>query len=759
MPRSLCRLLACLAWVFWPLLLSANERTTAPSSIASRARPEHEWGRSVSLDGTWEIADGLGNQPPKAYPAKIEVPGLVTTARPAFDAVGEQTPARDSFWYRRRFRVEGEIPPVVRLKIGKAMFGTEVFLNGRRVGASPLNFTPLYFDVSGLVRGHREENELVIRLGAHIANVPDTVTSGGDPERHRYPPGIYDHMALLLSDDPYVAHAQVAPDPKDHLARIAVDFTARAASARSLRLRAVIREWKSGRVVSRTFIDSGEIVAGQLTRSSVTLPIPDGRPWTPESPFLYVLELSDGHYSYATRFGLRTFAVDPAFTNRALLNGSPCFIRGTNFAVHRIFEDEHCHRHPWEEAWVRKLFRTFRAMGMNGVRLTIGPAPELWYDIADEEGMMIFDEYAIWYAYQPAVGDVSKEAADPHRRWGIWPNHLTTAELTREFTSWMQERCNHPSVIVWDAQNETWAPQTGAAIAAVRHLDLSNRPWDNGWSPPQRATDIREAHTYFERLVTGTEMMIGKPLSPRPSTLADLATAEKIPSTFYLPYQDAWHLPHDWHWTQPCVINEYSYLWLHRDGTPTKLTRAYYDAALGPQATADQRRELYARYLAAVTEYWRAARTCFGVLYPFGLAGSIPDGSTSDNFTDVETLTLDPFYRRFVPDAFAPVGVCAELWQTDFKIVLWRGTQAEFPVAVINDTAAECDDCFEVTVNRGSIVISRHRYRYQVAPFGLDRTHVKIDLPATPGNYEIVTTLHCRNQSPVSSYRPIRIHE
>lgn len=757
MSRLFRRLIGCLCLAAWPVLSRANK--PAPTGSPPAARPVHEWGRVLTLDGQWEIAEGRGEQAPTLYPATIEVPGLVTTAQPAFAEVGVKSSKRDAFWYRKKFRIEGVLPSVARLKIGKAMYGTEVYLNGRRVGASALNFTPLYFDVSSLVRGQGQENELVIRVGAHISNVPDTVTSGGDPERHRYPPGIYDRVELLLSEDPYVSHVQVAPDLAHRCARVAVDFTAQSGSGQSLQLQAIVREWKSGRVVGRGSIVADRIDSGKTTHVEVTLPVDDCRLWTPDTPYLYVLALTDGRFSYETRFGMRTFAVDPEFTNRALLNGVPCFIRGTNFAVHRFFEDEHCRRHPWEEAWVRRLFRTFRQMGMNGVRLTIGPAPELWYDIADEEGMMIFDEYAIWYAYQPDVGDVAKEAADPHRRWGIWPKHLTAGELEREFTAWMQERWNHPSVIVWDAQNETWAPETGAAIEAVRHLDLSNRPWDNGWSPPQRATDIREAHTYFERLVPGTEMLAGKPPPSRPSSLADLATAEKIPSTFYLPYQDAYHLPHDWHWTQPCVINEYSYLWLHRDGTPTKLTQAYYDAALGPQATPDQRRELYARSLAAVTEYWRAARTCFGVLYPFGLAGSIPDGSTSDNFSDVETLTLDPFYRRFVSDAFSALGVCAELWQTDFKIVPWQGAQAEFPVVVINDTAASYEDFFEVSVCRASTPLFRHRYRYKVVPFGLSRTQVKIDLPSAPGRYEIVTTLYGGKREPVRSYRPIRLHD
>jgi beta-galactosidase/beta-glucuronidase len=120
--------------------------------------------------------------------------------------------------------------------------------------------------------------------------------------------------------------------------------------------------------------------------------------WTPATPHLYVLQISNKDYSYKTRFGMRTFKVDSAYTNRALLNDKPCYIRGTNFSIHRFFEDSLSKQYSWDSAWVRKLFRQFTSMEMNGVRFVFSPAPEMWYEIADEEGMMIFDEYAIWYA-------------------------------------------------------------------------------------------------------------------------------------------------------------------------------------------------------------------------------------------------------------------------------------------------------------------------------------------------------------------------
>ena len=36
-------------------------------------------------------------------------------------------------------------------------------------------------------------------------------------------------------------------------------------------------------------------------------------------------------------------------------------------------------------------------MHWNSARYCIGFPPEIWYDIADEEGLLIQDEFPIWY--------------------------------------------------------------------------------------------------------------------------------------------------------------------------------------------------------------------------------------------------------------------------------------------------------------------------------------------------------------------------
>ncbi|MEI7752001.1 MAG: hypothetical protein WCJ71_07925, partial [Candidatus Omnitrophota bacterium] len=67
------------------------------------------------------------------------------------------------------------------------------------------------------------------------------------------------------------------------------------------------------------------------------------------------------------------------------------------------------------------------------MRLCIGFAPEFWYRIADEEGFLIQDEYPIWYGsdFKPAC--------------------FKADILAVQFREWMEERWNHPCVVIWDA--------------------------------------------------------------------------------------------------------------------------------------------------------------------------------------------------------------------------------------------------------------------------------------------------------------------
>lgn len=678
-------------------------------------------GRQVlRLDGSWQIAEGEMDRVPAAFDHRVRVPGLADAADPPFPAVGEKESSkhRQAFWYRRTFRIDGDVPAVAKLKIHKATFGTRVFINGVLAGDHLPCFTPGYFDLRPHLKGNGAENELVVRVGALPEALPKSIPTGWDFEKVRYIPGIFDSVDLILTGTPSVLRVQVVPDVAGRKVRLVADLQNSGADS-NVPVVFTVREAKSGKVVGGLRQEQMlSIAAGETRGVDVTIPIPDCRFWSPEDPFLYEAVVDLGTDSLKTRFGMRSFAFDKE-TGRAMLNGRPYPLRGTNVCIYRFFEDPARGDRPWREEWVRRLHRLFKSMHWSGARYCIGFPPESWYDIADEEGFLIQDEFPLW-----------------HLESENWPKELKADELITEYKEWMQERWNHPSVVIWDAQNETVTGETGKAIQVVRSLDLSNRPWDNGWSAPQAPTDVYEAHPYA--MYSSKETRI-----PTKFRLADFA---KLPTEPGLKEGLSGNVfPNTGR--NPVIINEYAWMWLNRDGTPTTLTAANYLAMLGPGSTAEQRRELYARILAAKTEFWRSHRKVAGVFHFCGLGYSRPDGETSDHFTDLERLELEPLFVKYVRDAFAPVGIMVDEWAAHLP----AGKTRPIGVAVINDLDDDWSGTVSVRLLRGGEIIAQHSKECRVAPYGRESLEFAVAVPAKPGHYELVGELG--GKEPVRSYR------
>ena len=191
------------------------------------------------------------------------------------------------------------------------------------------------------------------------------------------------------------------------------------------------------------------------------------RLWSPEDPFLYELEVRSEADVLTTRFGMRTFRLDPA-TGRAMLNGRPYFMRGSNVTLYRFFEDAERGDKPWREEWVRRLHKAFRDMHWNSLRYCIGFPPE------------------------SGTASPTRKASSSRTSFPSGTPRTSRAmfdgdELAREYTEWMQERWNHPCVVIWDACNETHSPETGKAIRKVRGLDFSQPALGQRLQPPASA--------------------------------------------------------------------------------------------------------------------------------------------------------------------------------------------------------------------------------------------------------------------------------
>ena len=538
--------------------------------------------KTVSLDGTWQIAEGSMVELPRAFSHEVPVPGLADMAVPAFEDVGfrEKDPRREAFWYRHTVTIEGPVPAVALLKIHKASYGTHVYLNGQAVGEHLACFTPGYFDLRKHLWGNRAVNELIVRVGALRKAVPESIPWGHDFEKIHYIPGIYDSVELILCGTPQVVRLQAAPDLPNKKVCLSA-LLGGGGEAGEFTVRCTVREATTRKVVGTA--QSGPLARKPNQRQTVTfsVPVANCHLWSPEDPFLYEAEISTPGDTLVARFGMRSFAFDPQ-TKRPMLNGRPYYLRGTNICIHRFFEDPLRGDKPWRESWVRQVIRGFRSMHWNSTRYCIGFPPESWYRIADEEGLMIQDEFPVWCQ----TGSVDA--------------------LAGQYSEWMEERWNHPSVVIWDAQNETPKQDiTGNALSAVRELDLSRRPWDNGWEHPQAPTDVYEAHPYrYDNPKFHTRdfaRMSPKPGDPGCDPGNPVANSGD----------------------NPIIINEYDCLFLNRDGTPTTASAPIYARLLPLHPTVEQLRETYARLLAGETEFWRCGRKVAGIMHFCG-SGLLP---------------------------------------------------------------------------------------------------------------------------------------
>lgn len=171
-----------------------------------------------------------------------------------------------------------------------------------------------------------------------------------------------------------------------------------------------------------------------------TIAWPDPTAWTPDDPHLYVMRtrLYEGgtlHDESFRRFGFREIAIDGTHYT---LNGVPVWLRGDSMVTqsqHRIQPERLEVMSP--ETWPRTL-DTLRSLNINTLRFHQSSPPDWVIDLCDAKGMMVIDESAA-YARTYLKG-VDRD--------------LYIANAQRWIVPWVKGHHNHPSVVVWSAENE-----------------------------------------------------------------------------------------------------------------------------------------------------------------------------------------------------------------------------------------------------------------------------------------------------------------
>lgn len=377
-----------------------------------------------SLNGTWhftidpydtgvrsnwnilETKDAAGRRLPWDYDYdggdEIQIPACWNLFKPEYYYY------EGSAWYARKFSYFPETPDErVFLRVGAANYDTKVFLNEEYLGNHYGGSTPFYVELTGKLK---RENviQFCVNNTRTLDRVPmrntDWFNYGGiyrDVELYRLPADfIKDFAIYLVPDDQYRRiQVRVRVDKADATGEIEVE----------------IPELKIKKV-------------GQLDKGQCLLTL-EAQPelWTPENPRLYEVRVSYKNDRIKDRVGFRQIKVEG--TN-ILLNGEKIFLRG--ICVH---EDDAELGKCSNEADIRRRFADAKELGCNFMRLAHYPHTELAAKIADEVGMLLWEEIPVYWAID-------------------FSNPATYRDAENQLLELIKRDQNRASVIIWSVGNE-----------------------------------------------------------------------------------------------------------------------------------------------------------------------------------------------------------------------------------------------------------------------------------------------------------------
>jgi hypothetical protein len=701
----------------------------------------------INMNGIWEFDQTTNAFPPQKFTRKIQVPGVITLAEPRIDEYDkffkrpDKVVAKEQHslydldytpkfsWYKKTVFIPKELEgreAMITLK--KSQYVTQVFINGFDLGSSVACYTPVEFRATQAVK-YGSDNVILIRVGERVW-LPSEAAGGTDKEKEHYLPGIWDDVTLSFTGQARINRLLILPSVAGKMITLKMQIRNFKPAqifygdqmTDSVAISVAIKEKKSGTTVTQ-FKTVIACRRDNLTESAFDLKLKDFKTWTPENPELYIAEVTASMEGNETdriekSFGMRDFTRKGKFF---YLNGQQYFLRGTNITFQRFLEDPDSRNLVWDKEWVKKLLVDYpKQLNWNAMRICVGIVPNFWYDLADEYGLMFQNE------------------------WLYWQNHGWNEQIRKEYTDWVWSDGSHPSIAIWDAINENEDEYIGnTLIPELKVLDPT-RIWDAGYMTGEhmQQDEMDEPHPYQGPWNTDI-----REFEKHPYPLGNLDFKPEI----ILNAERS---------SSAQLVNEYGWIWLWRNGTPSKLTVDVYKYYLGPNATADQNRELQAYWLQLETEWLRSNTSIAGVLAFCYLANNY--GYTGDWFVD-DIKDLKPgktllWFRH----CFAPAAVFINL--TDERYTRHvpphePGSELIFQLAGINNSPKTTLGNLDIRlIDSDGKDIFQNTTEINLEPLSNTRILRSVKLPDREGGYLLLAQFTPQgSDQPVISRRFIKV--
>ena len=338
------------------------------------------------------------------------VPGSWNTQKP------ELFYFEGTIWYRKTFDKEN-VSKNKRyfVNIAAANYLSTVTFNGKFLGKHEGGFTPFSFEITKLIK--EKDNYLIIGVSNTRSNdyVPAKVT---DWFNHG---GITRDVKLIEVPITFISNYFLALDKttlNSKTKRIKGSLTLNGKTS-GQKARIVIPELKVNK----------EILVDSTGSCKFTFSVNKLELWSPENPKLYEVSIETETDKVADRIGFRTIETKG---KQILLNGKPIFLKGISL------HDENPLRRDRANSMddARLVLGWAKELGCNFLRLAHYPHQENIVRLADEMGILLWEELPLY--------------------WGIdWGNAKVLQKAKDQYSELINRDYNRASSIIWSIANET----------------------------------------------------------------------------------------------------------------------------------------------------------------------------------------------------------------------------------------------------------------------------------------------------------------
>ncbi|MDR3267503.1 MAG: beta-galactosidase [Tannerella sp.] len=438
----------------------------------------------LNLNGTWEYAiRDKDSIQPASFDGKILAPFAVESF---LSGVQKTVNEKQELWYKRTF----SIPALwkgkhIRLNFGAVDWRADVFVNDIFIGSHQGGYTPFSFDITPFLLAKGEE-KLVVRVW-------DPTDKGFQPLGKQFQEptgilytsvtGIWQTVWLEPVSDNYVTDVCNIPD----IDREKLDITVRTANEHN------------NDVIEVKVLDKGKLIGTTKGLANMNLQIPVENPklWSPESPYLYEVEINvfrsgkivDKVSSYTAMRKIST-ARDANGVLRLQLNNKDCFQYGI---LDQGYWPDGLYTAPTDEALLFDIIKA-KELGYNMIRKHAKVEPARWYYHCDREGILVWQD-------MPG-GEIGGNDFSQKEFNGGSDKIRTTESKENYYQEWKEiiNCCiSNPSVVVWVPFNEGWGQfETEKVVEFTKRHDPSRLvdPASGGNHRP--CGDIIDLHNYPE---------------------------------------------------------------------------------------------------------------------------------------------------------------------------------------------------------------------------------------------------------------------